>query len=194
MDVPIAVTTPYTPPQRLWPATPGGVHRARHMLVGTLAEWELAELADDAALVLSELMANAQQHGHVPDREIGVSLFRIPDGVVIEVHDARPEHPVLRRAADSDEHGRGLAIVDSLTSGHWGVTPREGPGKVVWATLPNPRRPGLRPTRPGAARHAVGSSDQVREAMRQPVGVRARWRDLVPVPVKGAPWRVPDLA
>jgi serine/threonine-protein kinase RsbW len=95
----------------------------------------MSELADDAGLVLSELMTNAQRHGRVPDRRIGTSFLRVKEGVVIEVHDARSERPVLTKAEETDERGRGLAIVEAITDGRWGVTDRDGPGKVVWAAV-----------------------------------------------------------
>ncbi|MFC4035186.1 ATP-binding protein [Streptomyces polygonati] len=125
---------PYTPPQRLWPATPRGVNEARHALAEKLTEWSLPELADSASLVLAELMTNAQKHGWVDGRSIGVSVSRIDTGVLIEVHDARGEHlPRLVAASLTDVGGRGLAIVDAVTGQRWGVMEREGPGKVVWA-------------------------------------------------------------
>jgi serine/threonine-protein kinase RsbW len=128
----------YMPPEQLWPATPKGVHRARHALVAALKEWgAVDDLADTASLVLSELMTNAQTHGHVPGRQIGTNFVRVRHGCYIEVHDASGEAPAVVKAADSDEHGRGLAIVDSLTDGRWGVAGREGPGKVVWAYVLN---------------------------------------------------------
>ena len=77
MYVPTPVLPPaedprYTWPERLWPATPEGVHEARHALVATLCtwggEWGRASLVDNAALVLAELMANAQRHALVPHR------------------------------------------------------------------------------------------------------------------------------
>ncbi|MYS23377.1 Histidine kinase-like ATPase domain-containing protein [Streptomyces sp. DvalAA-14] len=145
MGVPIAVVMSgeydeirprqYTPPQRLWTASPDGVHRARHALASQLAAWGMSALADDAGLVLSELMTNAQRHGRVPGRDIGTSFLRTEQGVILEVHDARDERPVLTKAADTDERGRGLAIIDAITGGRWGVTDREGPGKVVWAAV-----------------------------------------------------------
>jgi serine/threonine-protein kinase RsbW len=120
---------------KLWPATPRSVHRARHDLLAVLATWEMSELADTAGLVLAELMTNATQHGRVPDREIGTWFGRVPDGIRIEVHDAKDTAPRLRTAAPDDERGRGLALVDALTGGRWGVTRRKGPGKSVWAEL-----------------------------------------------------------
>jgi two-component sensor histidine kinase len=111
------------------------VHQARADLLAVLTGWGLAGVVDDATLVLGELMTNALRHGRVGDRRIGTTFSRTPhgDGVVLEVHDAHDGVPVLKDADELAEHGRGLAIVDALTSGHWGVADREGPGKVVWA-------------------------------------------------------------
>ncbi|MYS23913.1 hypothetical protein GA0115240_15748 [Streptomyces sp. DvalAA-14] len=125
---------PYTPPQRLWPATARGVNQARHTLAQKLADWLLPELTDAASLVLAELMSNAQKHGRVDGRSIGVSVTRVAAGVLIEVHDARAERlPTVVTASPTDVGGRGLAIVDAITEQQWGVIEREGPGKVVWA-------------------------------------------------------------
>lgn len=127
------------PPLLLWPAHERSVHMARHQLADTLAEWKLDHLADTAALVLSELMTNAVVHAKPfpPDRlvgsEIGVRILRLEDGVRIEVHDAATVRPVPRDASVDAEHGRGLLLVDALTGGRWGVSGREGIGKLVWA-------------------------------------------------------------
>jgi serine/threonine-protein kinase RsbW len=117
----------------VWPATPRSVHRARHELVGCLAAWGMSGLADQAALVLSELMTNALRYGKAPGRGIGTHFVRQPSGVRIEVHDLRDGTPKAREAADDEERGRGLALVDAITGQRWGVTEREGPGKLVWA-------------------------------------------------------------
>lgn len=123
-------------PVRIWPPTALSVHRARHALADTLDEWKMDELGDTAALVLSELLTNALQHGRVPGRHIGTRFLRLADGGLrIEVHDPRNEAPVPRTAATWDERGRGLALVDALTDGRWGTATREGPGKLVWADL-----------------------------------------------------------
>ncbi|MFC4032623.1 ATP-binding protein [Streptomyces polygonati] len=124
----------YRPPERLWPATPRGVHRARHALTARLTDWRLPELDDPAGLVLGELLANALKHGSLPGRSIGTRFTRLPTAVRLEVHDARGEsHPTPTPATDSDEHGRGLTIIDAITAGHWGTTTHPGPGKIVWA-------------------------------------------------------------
>ncbi|MET9220512.1 ATP-binding protein [Streptomyces sp. NPDC003300] len=135
---------PYTDPQELWPPTALGVRRARHSLMRTLAAWRAErDVAEAACLVLAELAANAQRHGHVPGKQFGVSAHRLADGLLLEVHDAAGGSlPVLLDAPTPDlaaERGRGLLLVDAVTHGRWGVAPRVGaPGKVVWALVPAP--------------------------------------------------------
>ncbi|MFJ2632594.1 hypothetical protein ACIO6U_11655 [Streptomyces sp. NPDC087422] len=53
--------------------------------------------------------------------------------VRIEVHDAGSGKPERVRASASAESGRGLDLVDALTGGEWGVSDRDGVGKMVWA-------------------------------------------------------------
>nr|WP_188284758.1 ATP-binding protein [Streptomyces sp. CBMA29] len=119
------------------------MHRARHLLVETLHEWKLGDLADSASLVIAELMTNSVQHGRpcggpgLAGHQIGVRLSRLDHGVRIEVHDGSDLAPKGRSSDPEllDEHGRGLALVDAITDGCWGVGPRGGIGKVVWAEV-----------------------------------------------------------
>ncbi|MEV4879838.1 ATP-binding protein [Streptomyces cyaneofuscatus] len=54
--------------------------------------------------------------------------------VRVSVVDLSKEHPTAR-ATDADaESGRGLVIVEALSSGRWGVDPLPW-GKRVWATF-----------------------------------------------------------
>src|SRR3954469_5762285 len=91
-----------------WPRSRRSVPRARHQLTATLREWGLQSLADPAGLVLSELVTNAVRHAGAPrDREIETRFLRLSDDRVrIEVHDASPQPPVMRRTAETDEGGR----------------------------------------------------------------------------------------
>lgn len=119
---------------RTWPHGPRSVARARHLLVSTLASWDLPHLADSAALVVSELVTNSVRHAKVPrGRLIRTRFERLGTGIRIEVHDAPGIRPELRSAAPDAESGRGLALVDVITSGQWGVSERGGVGKLVWA-------------------------------------------------------------
>ncbi|MFI0721662.1 ATP-binding protein [Streptomyces sp. NPDC021224] len=129
-DVPPSVTT-------FWPRTPRSVGRARRELTGVLDEWGLSELTETAGLVLSELLTNAVVHTRIAGRGVQTRYARTADGVRIEVHDADADRrPEPRAATTDDERGRGLALVAALTGPDgWGVTDRNGVGKLVWATV-----------------------------------------------------------
>jgi anti-sigma regulatory factor (Ser/Thr protein kinase) len=117
-----------------WPLTGRSVASARRELRGTLVQWGLDELAEAAELVLSELLTNAVRHATNPHgRLVETRYERLPQGIRIEVHDADERIPMMRRPADDDEGGRGLALVDALTGRRWGVSSRQGVGKLVWA-------------------------------------------------------------
>ncbi|MFE7634090.1 ATP-binding protein [Kitasatospora sp. NPDC057518] len=91
---------------------------------------------DTAELLLNELFANAVQHSDAPDdRHIEIRFALINSRLRLEVHDAGSGHPTLRAAAPSDEHGRGLFLVNELAE-RWGCTPRPcGIGKFIWAHI-----------------------------------------------------------
>jgi hypothetical protein len=52
----------------------------------------------------------------------------------VAVTDAGTGAPEPRHASSTREGGRGLYLVDALTSA-WGMEPRPDGGKVVWAEL-----------------------------------------------------------
>lgn len=84
---------------------------------------------------MAELAGNAVRHGRVPGRHFLVRITRGGGRLQVEVDDAAPALPVLTRAPDDSEGGRGLRIVDALSDA-WGVTPRDGGiGKTVWAVI-----------------------------------------------------------
>ncbi|WP_405592864.1 ATP-binding protein [Streptomyces sp. NBC_01190] len=119
-----------------WARSPRCVSLARRELRQVLAEWDLTGLTDAAELVVSELLTNAVRHVRAPqDRLVETRYERLAGGVRIEVHDADETRPVVREASMDAESGRGLALVDALTGGCWGVSGREGVGKLVWAVV-----------------------------------------------------------
>jgi hypothetical protein len=108
------------------------VPAARHFVIDALAAWNLSQVADDAALIVSELAANAVLHANTAFR---VVVCRTPAGVVrLAVEDATRTQPVLRRAGRHDVGGRGIALIAELTRG-WGCDLSPG-GKTVWADIP----------------------------------------------------------
>jgi hypothetical protein len=118
------------------PGEPGAVrtfayHRnapaaARHFTVGAVREWGAADLADDAALVVTELAANAIVHAH---SGFTVILSAHGDRLRIAVRDASPRGTPL---VPVPLHG--LAAVDAL-AWRWGVESRGDAGKTVWVEL-----------------------------------------------------------
>jgi anti-sigma regulatory factor (Ser/Thr protein kinase) len=119
--------------------------RARRKVRALVAGSDSPEYADLAELVVSELVANALRHGAGP---VQVRLCRAPGGLRIEVHDEGAGRPVRCHAADYDECGRGLELVDDLITplgGARGTIDDDcGPGKSVYVVLPA-RRPAARP-------------------------------------------------
>jgi serine/threonine-protein kinase RsbW len=129
-------TSAPAPVVRRWPCTRRSVGLARHQLTDVLDGWGVGDLAEPAVLVLSELLTNAVRHARVPrDRLVETRYERVAGGVRIEVHDADPTPPVRQEASAEAESGRGLALVDVLTAGRWGVAERDGIGKRLWAVV-----------------------------------------------------------
>jgi anti-sigma regulatory factor (Ser/Thr protein kinase) len=104
--------------------------------VHVLHEWGLRELADDGALVASELITNAADASIVlPDRPpISLRLLASETSLVIEAWDQSPLDLEPREANAEDECGRGLTVVATL-SDRWGCERTGHRRKVVWAAL-----------------------------------------------------------
>ncbi|WP_282695621.1 ATP-binding protein [Streptomyces sp. CC208A] len=119
---------------RVLPCDPASVAVARRLVVALLDHWELSELADRAALVVSELATNSVVHARTCGASIRVAVTLIEnDRVEIAVTDLDRRRPVLRQARPSDEGGRGLDLVAAV-SRNWGCERRHW-GKRVWAEL-----------------------------------------------------------
>lgn len=94
-----------------------------------------AKLADDVALVISELVANSVRHASpLPNGDLEVSWEVRSDAVELRVTDGGGDGVPEPRSAQPDEiSGRGLTIVAKLAA-KWGVedSPR---GTTVWAVV-----------------------------------------------------------
>ncbi|MFF8397096.1 SpoIIE family protein phosphatase [Streptomyces sp. NPDC016172] len=123
---------------------------ARALVRAALAEWTGLGLpgaehftgrrADDATLVVSELVTNAVVHAGT-DVELECRLEGdAPDtaALVVEVSDHHPSRAPRgsepETPHDTPEYGRGLRLVGALSEA-WGITYRTG-RKTVWARLP----------------------------------------------------------
>lgn len=90
----------------------------------------LQDLADEPVLLCTdELVTNAIVH---VCSDVELVVRRSDDGTVVrvEVHDASPRPPLRRVPSPEDEHGRGLMLVEALST-RWGVD-RGTEGKAVW--------------------------------------------------------------
>jgi anti-sigma regulatory factor (Ser/Thr protein kinase) len=111
-------------------ARPTAVAQARDLIRDRLLAWGLQGMADVVELLVSELVTNALRYGIAP---YGLRMTRDAHNVLVEVSDGNPTVPRLRTAHTGDEGGRGLHLVDELSS-DWGVRSRPQ-GKTVWFTL-----------------------------------------------------------
>ncbi|MDT0394832.1 MULTISPECIES: ATP-binding protein [Streptomyces] len=107
-------------------SVPGG----RAFLSTALTAWDCDAQADDARLLVSELLANAVQHAQGP---VTLHLCRTAAELTVEVGDGSPHLPEPRRAGEDEESGRGLNLVRVLADS-WGVRPTDE-GKTIWFTL-----------------------------------------------------------
>ncbi|MFG2949550.1 SpoIIE family protein phosphatase [Streptomyces adustus] len=110
------------------PHDPAAVSRVRADAIRRLEAWGLGEAAFTTELILSELVTNAVRYGASP---ISLRLLRDGDGLICEVADGSSTSPHLRRAAFTDEGGRGLFLVAQL-SRRWGTRYTDR-GKIIWA-------------------------------------------------------------
>lgn len=119
------------------PAHVESVCRARQLTRARLDRWEAGEeTVETAILIISELVTNAVVHA--PGDHV-ICELREENGrlhIAVEDQGFGPTGPQLHRMSD-DEGGRGLLLVDALSS-CWGThnTSGYGAGRVVWAELP----------------------------------------------------------
>jgi anti-sigma regulatory factor (Ser/Thr protein kinase) len=118
------------------PPQPSSASLARDLVAMVCHDWDLDGLLDDLALVVTELVGNAIRHAGT---DMEVRLVAIAGGVRLEVHDGSTEPLRPRPAAPSDEGGRGLMLVDALST-RYGVD-RDPPGKRVWVEFLAGARP-----------------------------------------------------
>ncbi|MFI7413842.1 ATP-binding protein [Streptomyces sp. NPDC049627] len=106
------------------------VRRARRLVTGQLGDWALGDLADNAELLVSELVTNALRH---TSGALRLNLRVRDSRLLCEVEDTASVGPV-RNVADMDaEGGRGTELLDVLADA-WGST-RTATGKTVWFEL-----------------------------------------------------------
>ncbi|MGW1076895.1 ATP-binding protein [Streptomyces sp. NPDC002537] len=114
------------------PAQPWMIGVVRGSLRHALQRHGRPDLADNACLLVTELVTNGVVHTKSP---VTVDLSCRSRTLRVDVHDTSPEVPVRLGAGREDESGRGIGLVDSCARS-WGVRPAaQGTGKAVWFTL-----------------------------------------------------------
>jgi hypothetical protein len=125
---------PRTPVQPIfratYPSNAASAGVARAAVHDHCDAWGRGGIADEAALVVTELVANAVRHAGTP---MDLRMLRIPHGVRLEVSDGCARLPVRRNADPLAEGGRGLLLVDTMSRSS-GVD-RRADGKTVWAEI-----------------------------------------------------------
>ncbi|MFE4550553.1 SpoIIE family protein phosphatase [Streptomyces sp. NPDC056785] len=112
------------------PEDPRAAGQARRHVREQLTSWGLDGLTPTTELLASELVGNVVRHAKGPLR---LRLLRSA-GLICEVFDGSLTMPRIRRAADTDEGGRGLQLITALSQ-RWGTryTPT---GKCIWTEQP----------------------------------------------------------
>lgn len=113
-----------------FPASPEYVSRVRHDVESFLQGEVSATVRETAMLLVSELAANAVLHAR--------SWFTVAAELSgrclkVEVEDASRQLPVVLHPTASSISGRGMFMVEALSS-RWGAEPTRG-GKRVWFVL-----------------------------------------------------------
>jgi serine phosphatase RsbU (regulator of sigma subunit)/PAS domain-containing protein len=130
----LVARTRLLPPSKVaeWdvPSDPAAVAPVRAECGARLRAWGLEEIGFTTELIFSELITNAIRYGRPP---VKVRLLH-DRSLICEVSDGSNTSPRLRRAAITDEGGRGLFLVAQFAQ-RWGTRYTPG-GKVIWAEQP----------------------------------------------------------
>jgi serine/threonine-protein kinase RsbW len=113
-----------------FPHDPRSVPAARRFAAHALAGAS-ADTIEAVELMVSELATNCIRH---TDSGFELTIARAGRTIRVEATDGAGGNPTMRSPKPTDPTGRGLKIVDMLSSG-WGVERRQRQGKTVWFTI-----------------------------------------------------------
>ena len=121
------------------PAEAASVPAARRFVTEAMAGHP-QDVVAKVELMVSELATNCVTHA---DTSFTISLTTAGRALRVDVHDDGTGRPAVAFPAPSEPHGRGLYLVDQLSTS-WGVSSsRRRPGKTLWfVLLTSDARPG----------------------------------------------------
>jgi anti-sigma regulatory factor (Ser/Thr protein kinase) len=116
-----------------------GASNARIHTRLVMQEWGLDALVETVELLVSELTTNALRASRSLTNPLPspIHLWLRADRlrIIVTVWDAAPWPPVRKEIREDDEGGRGLMLVETLST-RWGwYEPRNFAGKYVWCEL-----------------------------------------------------------
>ncbi|HTT31188.1 MAG TPA: ATP-binding protein [Solirubrobacteraceae bacterium] len=116
--------------ERTFPHEPQSVPAARRFATSVL-RGASTETLEAVELMVSELATNCIRH---TDSGFELSITRGGGDIRVEATDGAGGEPEMRSPKPTDPSGRGLKIIDMLSS-DWGVDHRPATGKTVWFTV-----------------------------------------------------------
>ena len=117
------------------PPAPASVPAARHLLLDVLRAWAVPQDRDDAALLVTELVANVVDHVQ-GEAVLTLEMTFSDEWLRISVADGSSVRPVVRELEHDQPRGRGLLLVKRIAD-RWGSEDHRG-GKRVWFDLRPP--------------------------------------------------------
>ena len=114
------------------PPSPISVPTARHLVNELLRAWHVPHDRDDAALLVTELVANVVDHAG-SEANFTLELTVSDAWLRISVADGSSVQPVVRELSQDRPRGRGLFMIQAIAD-RWGSEEHRG-GKRVWFEL-----------------------------------------------------------
>jgi len=122
-------------------AEPVSVRVARSVVRAALETWDLPDLVDGSAVVVSELVTNGAKASPGDWMEMTVRLQR--DGVLLSCWDCSPLLPACPNADDPEaESGRGMWVIECYAAKTGVEADAARTGKSVWALMAFPEHGG----------------------------------------------------
>jgi anti-sigma regulatory factor (Ser/Thr protein kinase) len=115
--------------ERAFPAVALSVRGAREFVTETLADTHTD--LDDLRLMVSELATNVIQHAL---SSFQLAIHETQTEICVEITDYGAGRPTLMPISPDASRGRGLALVNLLST-QWGVRGESERGKTVWFTV-----------------------------------------------------------